>query len=82
MARGRDPAVKHYADSTAEPEWLDWEALPGLERELRLEQLCRWVLTCDGRGRRFGLRLPGLIVPPGDGPEHRRMCLRALAAFV
>ena len=79
IARGQEPAVRHYGGLAAEAEWLDWESLPGVDTEARLQQLCRWVLDSDARGRRFGLRLPGLTIDPAVGPAHRRACLRALA---
>jgi len=82
VARGQDPAVRNYAQRMAEPEWLDWDALPGLEPELRLQQLCRWILDSDSLGRSFGLRIPGFTMPPANGPAHRSACLRALAAFI
>ena len=33
------------------------------------------------RGRAFGLKLPGLELPPNIGPAHRQRCLTALALF-
>ena len=81
VARCQDPAVRHYADLRANPEWLDWDSLPGLEPETRLQQLSRWILECDSLGRKFGLRIPGATVEPGTGAQQRRACLRALAVF-
>jgi len=81
VARGQEPAVRQYADLAASPEWIDWEYLPGVDPEKRLQQLCRWILDSDAQGRRFGLRIPGATVDPAIGPAHRRACLRALAAF-
>jgi uncharacterized protein (DUF58 family) len=81
LARGGDPAVRVYTDLGAQPEWLEWSALEGVETEARLSQLCRWILTCESRSARpYGLRLPGIEIPPGRGPTHRIRCLRALAA--
>jgi uncharacterized protein (DUF58 family) len=81
LARGQDAAVRNYSSIAAEPEWLDWQALEGLEPEERLSQLCRWVLDADASGRRYGMRLPGVQIGIGGGTEHRGACLRALARF-
>jgi uncharacterized protein (DUF58 family) len=80
LARGGEPAVRVYHDLGAQPEWLEWSALEGLETERRLAQLCRWLLACESRSARpYGLRLPGAEIAPGRGPTHRLRCLRALA---
>ncbi len=81
LARGAAPAVRSYSSLGAEPDWLDWFALQTLASEARLSQLCRWVLDRDAAGKPFGLRLPGIEIPPATGAQHRRVCLRALAAF-
>ncbi|MFT3721752.1 DUF58 domain-containing protein [Pseudorhodoferax sp.] len=60
--------------------WLDLEAAAGAAgREHRLSRLCAWVLQADRLGLPYGLRLPGLQLPPASGPAHRRRCLEALA---
>jgi uncharacterized protein (DUF58 family) len=81
LARGGEPAVRVYTDFGAQPEWLEWSSLEGLDTEARLSQLCRWVLECEsGYTRPYGLKLPGTEIPPGRGVAHRTRCLRALAA--
>ena len=82
VARGQQPAVRQYSQGAADLTWLDYDSLPGLAPELRLAQLCRWLLEHDARGVIFGLRLPGTAIGPAYGPAHRRACLQALAAFV
>ncbi len=82
LARGGDAAVRSYTDMAAQPEWLEWSALEGLEIEARLSQLCRWVLQSEAGYRRpYGLRLPGVEISPGRGSLHRARCLRALATY-
>jgi uncharacterized protein (DUF58 family) len=81
LARGGEAAVRVYTDFGAQPEWLEWSSLEGLDTESRLSQLCRWVLECEsGYTRPYGLRLPGVEIPPGRGGAHRARCLRALAS--
>jgi uncharacterized protein (DUF58 family) len=43
--------------------------------------LARWIVDAHARGETFGLRLPGLEIPPQPGEAQRRRCLAALATF-
>jgi len=81
VAAGREAAVRSYAGTAGQSQWLDWLALPDLDTEARLSQLCRWVLEADAAGRAYGLRLPNADIAPASGSAHRRSCLRALAEF-
>jgi len=80
LARGGDAAVRSYTSMAAQPEWLEWSALDGLDAEARLSQLCLWVLESDAAQRPYGLRIPGTEISPAQGAAHRVACLRALAA--
>jgi uncharacterized protein (DUF58 family) len=81
LARGGEPAVRSYSSLAAEPEWLEWSALEGLDKEARLSQLCLWVLESEARHRPYGLKIPGVEIAPSGGAAHRYQCLRALASF-
>ncbi len=81
LARGGEAAVQSYTSLAALPEWLDWSALEGEETEMRLSQLCMWVLESESAQRIYGLRIPGKEIPPARGAAHRFACLRALATF-
>jgi uncharacterized protein (DUF58 family) len=73
--------VKRFIDQARPELWLDWRLL-GIENiEPRLEQLCQWVLKAESDGHQYGLRLPGLEIPPAHGDAQRRRCLEALALF-
>lgn len=62
--------------------WLDLAALPAhVDLEAALAQLTRWVLDCEERELRYGLRLAGHEIAPGLGEAHRLACLTALAVF-
>ena len=61
--------------------WFDWEALPGLDPEQRLSRLTAWVEDAAAQQWRYGLRLPGQVINPGQGEQHRRECLKALALW-
>jgi uncharacterized protein (DUF58 family) len=79
LARGGEAAVRSYSSLAAQPEWLEWSALEGLDAEARLSQLCQWVLESEAVSRPYGLRLPGTQIAPSGGAAHRFACLRALA---
>ncbi len=81
LARGGEPAVRTYTGLAAQPEWLEWTALEGLDTEARLSQLCLWVLESDIAQRPYGLRIPGTEIAPSGGAAHRFACLRTLAAY-
>jgi uncharacterized protein (DUF58 family) len=80
LARGGEAAVRSYSSLAAQPEWLDFSSLEGLDVEARLSQLCLWVLESDAAQRPYGLRIPGKEIAPSGGAAHRFACLRALAA--
>jgi len=79
LARGGEAAVRSYTSLAAQPEWLEWSSLEGLDVETRLSQLCLWVLESEAAQRVYGLRIPSLEIPPSRGAAHRFACLRALA---
>jgi len=81
VARGQELLTKQFADNENSELWLDWNSLGNLDTEARLSQLCRWVIDADAAGNRYGLRLPLLHVPIGQGVEHRHQCLEALALY-
>lgn len=61
--------------------WADWQQCSGLADEERLSRLAAWVLAAHRAGTTFGLRLPGVELPLGQGEAHRRACLEALALW-
>lgn len=80
-ARGRGLLVMEREVPDSGGEWLDWDALAGLDTELRLSRLAHWVLVLRDRGQRFGLRLPDGELPLGQGPQHAEAALTRLAEF-
>jgi len=80
-ARNDTLLLKQFAGGDREPCALDWDALPDLEPEARLEQLARWCLDAAGEARSFSLRLPGKELPLGTGPQHLGACLETLALY-
>ena len=82
-ARGEEPLTKVFTGRAASEMWFDYEAdgLANLDREARLSRLTRWVLLATRDGVRYGLKLPGVEVPLGEGEGQREQCLRELALF-
>lgn len=81
-ARTETLMVKQWSGRGASELWLDWDNIgPELDLEARLSRLTGWVLRAEETDRAFGLRLPGVDVPPGRGPQHRERCLKELALY-
>lgn len=81
LAREQGLQVKQFNARQGRELWLDWAQLPVIADERKLELLTRWVLDAEAQGLRYGLSLPGVELPPGQGPSHKAECLRALALF-
>ena len=80
-ARSGALLLKQFSSGDGEPCALDWDDLPDLAAEARLEQLARWCLDAHAESRSFELRLPGRTEPLGAGERHLADCLEALALF-
>jgi uncharacterized protein (DUF58 family) len=80
-ARSDVLATKRFSDTEGGTVLLEWDRLAGLDVEARLSQLTRWVLDAEGANLRYGLRIPGVEIAPGNGGPHRHRCLEALAMF-
>jgi uncharacterized protein (DUF58 family) len=81
LARGQGVQTKQYVAYASRSVWLDWEMFPGVGTEPRLSHLCYWVLQFESRNEEYGLRLPGVVLPPGVGERHRERALQALALY-
>lgn len=82
-ARGEEPLTKVFTGRAASEMWFDYEDtnLAVLDREARLSRLARWVVLATRDGIRYGLKLPSVEVPLGEGESQREQCLRELALF-
>src|SRR5205823_4378846 len=80
-AREAPLLVKEYRPAGAELHLFDFAQLTDPDTEARLSQLARWVMEAEAHGERYGVALPGVLLPPDRGPEHRHRCLAALAVF-
>lgn len=74
--------VKEFVGGATQELWLDWSLLPEQNSvENRLSILTGWVLASENQQLRYGLRLPGCVIEPGQGEAHRAFCLEALALY-
>ncbi len=80
-ARSGMLATKRFSDVEGATVLFDWGNLASLDAEARLSQLARWVLDAEQADLRYGLRIPGIEIAPGNGLPHRQRCLEALALF-
>lgn len=80
-ARNRQMVVADWEGEAGSSHWLDFNAFPGVDHEMRLSYLA-WLVEERARtGARFGLRLPGQVIEPDAGPGHANRCLRVLAVW-
>ncbi|MDB5810602.1 MAG: hypothetical protein JWN94_2724 [Betaproteobacteria bacterium] len=81
-ARGEALLTKQFSGRAASELWLDWSSIPvTFGVEARLERLARWVVDAHTAGLSFGVRLPGITLPPAAGDQQRHRCLEALALY-
>jgi uncharacterized protein (DUF58 family) len=81
-ARDQGLMTKQFSGRADCELWLDWRATAvTLGTEARLSRLARWVIDAHATSLSFGLRLPGLALPPAPGDAQRERCLEALAMF-
>lgn len=74
--------VKTFAAGAAPHLCLRWEATdPEATAEIRLSQLCGWVLQAESAALTYALELPGHRTNFDRGPAHRRHCLELLALY-
>jgi uncharacterized protein (DUF58 family) len=71
--------VKEFEQRRGQEVVLDWDATATLPYEARISRLTRWVDAAESAQLWFALRLPEQSIGPGQGPDHRHACLRALA---
>ncbi len=59
---------------------LAWDSLPAaLPAQKKIARLTAWVLAAERAARPFALYAPGIALAAGQGRDHRRAALTALA---
>ncbi len=78
----RELLVGEFVGGVALKLYLSWQHVSALhDQEAALSQLCTWVLEAREERLEYGLDLPGMRIPPGQGEGHCNRCLRALALY-
>ncbi|MEO7072801.1 MAG: DUF58 domain-containing protein [Rhodanobacter sp.] len=74
--------VKEFAQPQRQRQWhLDWRQMPGLDAEVRIARLARWLGEAQAQRIECSLWLPGEEIAPGSGPHHYAQCMDALATL-
>ncbi|MEM7294118.1 MAG: DUF58 domain-containing protein, partial [Pseudomonadota bacterium] len=73
--------VKQFVDHLSGEDWLDWSDYAMLEPEARLQHLSWLVQQREATALPYGLKLPGVEIPPEAGAAHCLRCLNALAVY-
>jgi uncharacterized protein (DUF58 family) len=81
-AFGGQLATKRFDGGARDELVLDFDSLPaGLDLELRLSRMTRWVLEAEQRALPYAFRLGATRFDAALGAAHRAACLRALALY-
>lgn len=74
--------VKQFSGKGSETLILNWDAVSHIESiEMRLCQLCYWVILADQSSIQYGLEIPSAKIETGHGKHHKELCLEALARY-
>ena len=80
-ARSDQLLSKRFAGADTSSQWFDFDEIESNDLEERLSILARWVVDADRTLEDYGLKLPGIDIPPSHGEAHRTRCLEALALY-
>jgi len=82
IAKTNKLQTKLFTNDSARKIWIDWKHTDEtLDLEFRLSILCRMVLDASDKNIVYGLNIPGVIISPSAGLQHKQNCLKALALF-
>ncbi|HZR05050.1 MAG TPA: DUF58 domain-containing protein [Candidatus Udaeobacter sp.] len=79
VARGQSLMTKQFTVEEEGVVYFDFSALHLADVEERLSQLALWVIEAERARRPYGLRLPGVKIPPAIGQLHFHQCMRAVS---
>lgn len=74
--------IKQFKSNDSQNILFDWDNLSNINNvEIRLSQLCKWVLTAEKMGIEYGLKMPNINIPPKSGNKHKKNCLEKIACY-
>lgn len=79
-AKGHGLLVKNFTQQASQEVWLNEQDFVG-SLEMRLSNVCYWVLELSKENRRFGLILGNEVIEPDQTDQHVKQCLEALALY-
>ena len=77
LARGHGELSKRFEAPSAKAVLLSLQ--PGIEKEQGLSAIAARIKQLASNGDSYGLLVDHVEIPPANGSEHRRICLRRLA---
>ena len=81
FSKGQGLLVKEFGQSASPELCLNWDKINSKQTEKKLSILCAMVLKAHNLKLAYGISLPGKIIAPRNGNQHKHACLRALALF-
>jgi uncharacterized protein (DUF58 family) len=81
VARGQPLMTKLFTAEAEGVVYFDFSGFRFVDVEERLSQLALWLIEAERARRPYGLRLPGVEIPPAVGQAHFHQCMRALSLF-
>lgn len=81
FARHHTLQTKEFSSTTSDDLWLNLADTTTTGIELKLSQLCRWILLADKANLNYGLHLTNTIIQPNSGKHHLEFCLKQLALY-
>ena len=64
LAREQGLLTKEFSATASSELWIDLDEAIAADLEARLSILTHWVIQAERFGQSYGLRLPGLRIPP------------------
>ena len=81
FAQERGLYVKEFSQNVSQERWLDFNDISVTDVEGKLSAMCHWALYFCQNDEYFGVKLPGIIIDPDKGENHRRRVLEELARY-
>jgi uncharacterized protein (DUF58 family) len=81
LSAGQGLLTKKFDGSIGNFVVIDWFSLPTQNTETKLSIMSGLILKAHRMNLEYGLRLPGTVIKPAAGNQHRHRCLQHLSIF-